>query len=65
MKAIASNTSRQMLREIAQRLSLARILEGSLGAGVMTVDYKRAARQPGWTAEQLVVMSNALAQPLV
>lgn len=60
MKPTSSNTSRQMLTSLAQRLSLARILESSMGAGVMTADYKRSARQAGWSAQQLVTLSNAM-----
>lgn len=59
MKPTASNTSRQMLTVLAQRLSLAKILESAVGAGVMTENYKRSARKAGWISEQLVAMSNA------
>ena len=61
MKPTASNTSRQMLTQLAQRLSLAKTLESAFGAGIMTADYKRSARQSGWTTEQLIAMSEAMA----
>ena len=60
MKATASNTSRQMPIQIAQRLSMARAFECTLGAGIMTANYKRPAGQLGWTTEQLVTMSKAI-----
>ncbi|PZO47033.1 MAG: hypothetical protein DCF15_19530 [Phormidesmis priestleyi] len=59
MKATASNTSRQMLTQIAQRLSYARTFESTFGAGIMTADYKQQARQAGWTSDQLIAMSKA------
>lgn len=59
MKPTASNTSRQMLTQLAQRLSLARTLESALGAGIMTADYQLSTRPAGWTSAQLIAMSKA------
>ena len=59
MKPTASNTSRQALTALANRLHLARTHESAYGAGIMTADYKRKAHKTGWTTEQLLAMSAA------
>ena len=59
MKATASNTSRQMLTQLAQRLSLAKTFESTFGAGIMTAGYKRQTHLAGWTTDQLIAMSKA------
>ena len=59
MKATASNTSRYTFTQLCQRLSLGRILGDTFGNGAMTGDYKQKATKPGWTAEQLVALSEA------
>ncbi|NJM97179.1 MAG: hypothetical protein HC800_08350 [Phormidesmis sp. RL_2_1] len=59
MKPTASNTSRQTLSQLAQRLNLGITLEETYGSGVLRADYKRAARSAGWSAPQLLAMSAA------
>lgn len=59
MESTASNTSHRLMKQLAQRLNLSRVLEGTYGIGVMTADYKRAAYKTGWTTEQLLSMSAA------
>ncbi|PZO13449.1 MAG: hypothetical protein DCF25_16140 [Leptolyngbya foveolarum] len=59
MKVIASNTSSRLMTQLAQRLNLGRILEGTFGTGAMTAGYKRATPKTGWTTEQLLAMSAA------
>ncbi len=43
MKATASNTSNRLMTQLAQRLNLGRILEGTYGTGAMTAGYQREA----------------------
>ena len=59
MKATASNSSSRLITELAQRLNLGRVLEGTYGIGALSAGYKRAARKSGWTTEQLLAMSAA------
>mgnify|MGYP001038399534 CR=1 FL=1 len=59
MKATASNTSNRLMTQLAQRLNLGRILEGTYGTGAMTAGYQREARKASWTTEQLLAMSAA------
>lgn len=59
MKAITHTQSAYTLTQLAHRLHLSRVLEGSYGAGIMTAGYKRAAKKAGWTTEQLSKMSAA------
>ncbi len=59
MKNTASNTSRHAFTQIAQRLSLGKVLESAYGVGAMSADNKRAAHKAGWTTQQLLAMSAA------
>ena len=59
MKSTASNISERRMTQLAQRLSLGRIMEGSFGSGEMTASYRHNRRKAGWTAEQLITMSTA------
>lgn len=59
MKATTANNSAYTITQLAQRLSLGRVLEGTYGAGAMTAGDKRQAKKAGWTTEQLVKMSEA------
>ncbi|MGB3769398.1 MAG: hypothetical protein WA947_22800 [Phormidesmis sp.] len=59
MKATASSTSNRLMTQLAQRLNLGRILEGTYGTGVMTAGYRREAPKTSWTTEQLLAMSAA------
>ncbi len=59
MKATTTTQSAHTITQLAQRLNLGRVLEECYGAGVMTEGYKRAAKNPGWTTNQLLTMSTA------
>lgn len=59
MKATVSNTHNSLITQLAQRLNLARILEGTYGTGAMTAGYKRETPKTSWTTEQLLAMSAA------
>ncbi len=59
MKATTCNASAYTIAQLAQRLNLGKILEGTYGAGVMTANYQRASKKAGWTTEQLLTMSAA------
>ena len=58
MKIAASNTTYSVISQLAQRLNLGRILEGTYGAGVMGNDSQKT-QKAGWTTEQLLAMSAA------
>ncbi|MEL7227103.1 MAG: hypothetical protein AAF810_23875 [Cyanobacteria bacterium P01_D01_bin.36] len=58
MKTTA-NTANNIIAQLAQRLNIARVFEGTYGAGAMTADYKRSGQKASWTSEQLVKMSEA------
>ena len=59
MKTSTANNFTRTITELAQRLSLGRIMEGAYGAGAMTEGYKREANKAGWSTEQLLTMSTA------
>jgi len=59
MKATTANNSAYTITQLAQRLNLGRVFEGTYGAGTMTEGYKREAKKAGWTADQLLTMSAA------
>ncbi len=59
MKATPSIQSAYTLTQLAHRLNLGKVLEGSYGAGTMTASYKREAKKAGWTTDQLLTMSAA------
>jgi len=59
MKTTTANNSAYTVSQLAQRLNLGRVFEGTYGAGTMTEGYKRAEKKASWTANQLLTMSAA------
>ncbi|MEL6555044.1 MAG: hypothetical protein AAFQ63_16495 [Cyanobacteria bacterium J06621_11] len=59
MKTTTANNSAYTIAQLAQRLNLGRVFEGTYGAGAMTEGYKREAKKADWTTNQLLTMSAA------
>ncbi len=59
MKATTSTNSAYTIAQLAQRLNLGRVFEGTYGSGAMTAGYKRETKKAGWTTDQLLAMSAA------
>jgi len=58
MKNTATHSA-YTITQLAQRLNLGKVLEGTYGAGAMTEGYKRAAKKASWTTDQLLTLSAA------
>ena len=59
MKPFASNLSRRDFSQLIRAFDLAKTLEGTYGAGIMTSDYRRVPKETGWTTQQLLTLSSA------